>query len=531
MACNDSASGYAANTTEENSNSTPGSCYPTGCPPCSEELSFPENPSDGQRYCISIGTDENGEPDQKCWVYDKCVPGWRAEGPALATTQYKGTVDVCTVDPPATPQVGDWWVISADCSAAARLELWGLTRAVVVGDRIAYNGSVWQAQDPPAVPYASEALGDVALDAEGKPTPDNRVGGIVKIASLSQAKACTEKCDVITPYTLCEVIDDKLDERVPTFDAISTLNVLVGAGSRSVCISNPQLSITATAEAKDAQGDSIFASYAYQWKERSGNTVTPLSLLRAETVSGATSATLTIEDLEITPVTGSRTFFVTVTATDLFNNTSTADSGDVVVTMSNALEITAQPTSIDLSSTTTGSMTVGVGSVSADLPAPAQTVNWFFNGVKITGATTPDLGYTFSNWTTTTLGIERTDETAGSYAVYSQIIGGCNATLTTPAVTVKGPGGIKEDTGEGTPPFTPAGAVGSYTIFAAGIGINRAYPTQSNGNNNLGDGNYWNPFKVGGSAIYTTVARYSGGGQGGDDPIAGADFFLVQRIE
>ena len=54
------------------------SCYPTGCTPCTEPISFPDNPIDNQRYCIPIGSDGS----QKCWVFDKCIPGWRAEGPS-----------------------------------------------------------------------------------------------------------------------------------------------------------------------------------------------------------------------------------------------------------------------------------------------------------------------------------------------------------------------------------------------------------------------------------------------------------------
>ena len=46
-------------------------CYPQGCPPCTEEISFPENPINGQRECFHIGKDPNtGEDILKCWVYD-----------------------------------------------------------------------------------------------------------------------------------------------------------------------------------------------------------------------------------------------------------------------------------------------------------------------------------------------------------------------------------------------------------------------------------------------------------------------------
>ena len=56
---------------------------------------------------------------------------------------------------------------------------WGTSigSSVEVGDRIAYNGSVWQQLPPPNVPYADDALDDV-------PSPDTRLGGIVKLAAV-----------------------------------------------------------------------------------------------------------------------------------------------------------------------------------------------------------------------------------------------------------------------------------------------------------------------------------------------------------
>ena len=72
---------------------------------------------------------------------------------------------------------------------------WGLNLGdFKQGDRIAYNGTTWETFPPPDVPYAEEARdGD-------KPDPDDRMGGIVKNATVNQAIAGTDKCDSITPY-------------------------------------------------------------------------------------------------------------------------------------------------------------------------------------------------------------------------------------------------------------------------------------------------------------------------------------------
>jgi hypothetical protein len=196
-------------------------CYPTGCTPCTDEIQFPENPVDGQEFCFSIGTDDAGEPIQRCWVYDHCVPGWRAKGETAATVEFKGVVNVCTQNPPTDAESGDWWIVTEDCNNQQQLDEWfgdNHPAQVREGDRIAYSGTEWQVVPPAILAYASDALGDVPLvtdpDADdfGKPDPDDRRGGIVKIASLSQAKAGTDKCDVITPYTLQGVFDEKVPQ-------------------------------------------------------------------------------------------------------------------------------------------------------------------------------------------------------------------------------------------------------------------------------------------------------------------------------
>ena len=173
-------------------------CYPTGCTPCTSPIEFPEMPADGDRHCVPIGS--NGE--QKCWVYDKCIPGWRAEGPATSPTRYRGLINPCSTPPAEDTQAGDWYIISADkADVCIQDPRWGLNLGdFKQGDRIAYNGTTWETFPPPDVPYAEEARdGD-------KPDPDDRMGGIVKNATVNQAIAGTDRCDSITPYTLNAVV-------------------------------------------------------------------------------------------------------------------------------------------------------------------------------------------------------------------------------------------------------------------------------------------------------------------------------------
>ena len=149
-------------------------CYPTGCTPCTSPIEFPESPANGDRYCIPIGS----EGEQKCWVYDKCIPGWRAEGPAVSPTRYRGVINVCIEKPADFNELaGDWLIAAADCTLSH--PTWGLNLGPIsVGDRVAYNGTAWQTFPPPDVPYAEDAL-DIT------PSPDTRVGGITKNASLA----------------------------------------------------------------------------------------------------------------------------------------------------------------------------------------------------------------------------------------------------------------------------------------------------------------------------------------------------------
>ena len=201
MACNDDASHLSTSSS---------GCYPTGCPPCSEAIDFPADPKDGQRFCVPVGS--MGET--KCWVYDLCVPAWRAEGPSTSPTRYRGGVDIKTQKPGWEDttneiQAGDWYIQTKDESSPYQAE-WGLSlgNTILSGVRLAYNGVSWQELEPANIPYAEEAR-------DATPDPENRGGGIVKLASKEEVQAGTNKCNPITPYTLKEGIDGILD--LPTF--------------------------------------------------------------------------------------------------------------------------------------------------------------------------------------------------------------------------------------------------------------------------------------------------------------------------
>lgn len=199
-------------------------CYPTGCEPCDVPINFPDSPVDGDRFCVDAKGYASG---QKCWVYDKCIPGWRAEGPNTSPAAvYRGAINIKTEKPGANIEAGHFYVQTVDATQPYQPE-WGLNISnptVFANNRIAFNGQKWEVLPGPIVPYASEALGDVPLDADSKPDPDNRLGGIVKNATLSQAKAGVDKCDTITPYTLNGVLQPIKDELDDLPDNIATTN-------------------------------------------------------------------------------------------------------------------------------------------------------------------------------------------------------------------------------------------------------------------------------------------------------------------
>jgi hypothetical protein len=207
-------------------------CYPTGCTPCDGPIDFPENPSDGQRFCIPIGSEGN----TKCWVWDACVPAWRAEGPSESSTRFRGSLDLTQSEadngitrdtpedqwqgnPPQPPVTdlapGDWWILTADVAAADVNSDFDENLAgndYSIGDRIFYDGDAYERLAPPVVPYAEAATEGLPLDANNDKVadPDPRTGGIVKLATVEQVQAGVNKCDPVTPYTLAEGIPDLL---------------------------------------------------------------------------------------------------------------------------------------------------------------------------------------------------------------------------------------------------------------------------------------------------------------------------------
>ena len=46
-----------------------------------------------------------------------------------------------------------------------------------------------------------------------KPDPDERIGGIVKLATVGQVEEGTNKCDPVTPYTLKEGFTDNISDK------------------------------------------------------------------------------------------------------------------------------------------------------------------------------------------------------------------------------------------------------------------------------------------------------------------------------
>jgi hypothetical protein len=354
-------------------------------------------------------------------------------------------IDVCSTGPASDIQAGDWYIASADCDIPSNQ--WFGLGSVKANDRIIYSGVKWETFAPPNVPYADEALGDVPLDADSKPSPDNRMGGIVKNATLSQALACTDKCDTITPYTLCEVIEDKLDDFKDTLVSFEntkaeTVTVSIAEGSPiEVCIQDTLLFLTAQAVATAADGNPAIGRWRFQWYETTTGTDVPLSLVRSEAVTGGTSETLRIENFVISPDDSTRSFKVKATFIDLYGEETEAESAISTLSYINAISLNSQPVNLDLSGdTTTGNFQVSINQQGTDLAPIVPTYQWTVNNVDITGANEPDIGYTFSNWTTNTLTVVRDSDSAGSYSVGTKVIGGCQPLITSNNALLIGPG-------------------------------------------------------------------------------------------
>ena len=431
------------------------SCYPTGCTPCDTAIDFPDSPTDGQRFCKTIGTDGG----TKCWVYDKCVPAWRAEGPSASPTRFRGSVDVKTQKPGFEDtgkaiEAGDWYIQSVNADKDFQAE-WGdkLGDSVKQGDRIAYSGTEWQKLAPPQVPFAEEAIdGDI-------PDPDTRGGGIVKLATSNEATAGTNKCDAITPFTLKKFVDSEVPDFSPTKPSTVTVTIEQGTDV-SVCINQRTLTLTAEVEATTQAGNPALGRPTYKWQETtSGNPVD---------IANETERELVITEYDADPDNTVRKFRCQVTWIDLFSESTVGNSTETSVTLQQALRASGEPAGLDLSSNTTGTMTFTVENVSTELGAITPAFQWQINGIPITGSSVPaDTGYTFANFTTNVLTINRTAEDAGNFTITCTASGGsCNGMgLVSANALLKGPGG--SDAPQREVP-TELGAVGTYRLVEQG---------------------------------------------------------------
>lgn len=445
------------------------------------------------RYCVDIGS--MGE--KKCWVYDKCIPGWRAEGPSASPTRYRGGVNVKTQAPGYEDTdlpiaAGDWYIQNATDINGDPIDVtspyqqgWGLQLGAKVenGARIAFNGSVWQQLPPPNVPYADEALDAV-------PTPnDTRMGGIVKLAAKDQALAGTNKCDAITPYTLQQKLDEDLVDFSPTKPQTVTATIVEG-NSVSVCVNKNTLTLTCEAKATTQDGKPALGRFSFQWVETTSGTAVPLQVIRTETVTGSDSRQLVINDYTASPSTLVRKFQCNVVFTDLFSVDHPASSSETAVSLAQALKISGQPADLDLSgSTTTGTFTVTVEQFDPVLSAIVPTYTWMINGVDITGGSVPgNTGYTFSAFTTNVLTVTRADADAGNYTISCKVTGGtCNdGGLVSGNALLKGPGGSNSDVPD--VPLPSPGSVGAYAFVVRNQIATIAPGTNFSGSQLLGTG-------------------------------------------
>ena len=167
-------------------------CYPTGCTPCTSPIEFP-------RKCLLMVTVivsplaamENRNAGYMTSVFLAGVP--KVLLPHLLVIV--GLSMSALVKPADFNELaGDWLIAEAACAAAH--PTWGLNLgAIAIGDRVAYNGTTWQSFPPPDVPYAEEAVSKTDIGN----------GGIVKLASVEQVAAGTNKCNPITPWTLSKL--------------------------------------------------------------------------------------------------------------------------------------------------------------------------------------------------------------------------------------------------------------------------------------------------------------------------------------
>ena len=403
-------------------------CYPQGCPPCDGPIEFPENPINGQRYCINIGLDPNTQENiHKCWVYDHCIPGWRAEGPTVSPINFKGGVDL-TLTPAgnniSNPEAGDYYIVevgSADVSGVPAQDwltnYWAsLQHEVPKGSFIMWSGTEWvEVPRPCAEIVQSDWLqtDDTADDyIKNKPTIPPLVGN-------ADGGSMTVTADNDTPL---------------------------------YCGNGP-FTMTAEANPVDKDGNPVIGVFEFTWQVSvdNGTNWTDLPTVRDAEVSYQRTNSRTIETYNGTDV-----YRLKVVFTDLYGNELLGFSGVITPQAGSSSQFVDQPQDLDLSTNTTGEFTTTA------TPIAPSTDRWYINGMLITGATTPDLGYTFSNWESRTLGVERTDANAGTYSVRLEIenAADCTPVLVSDTVQLIGPEAPVQ-----VQPFVPGyGEVGSYTL-------------------------------------------------------------------
>ena len=226
-----------------------------------------------------------------------------------------------------------------------------------------------------------------------------------------------------------------------------------------------RLIIRAEAKPVNAAGEPIVGIFEFTWQVSSNNGLswTDYSLTRETDITYSRENQLVISQHNPTDI-----YRLVVRFEDLYANEVSAISQLVIPVAGTTASVTNQPLALDLSTDTSGTMSV-------DVSAPNPEYFWFINGILITGSNNPDVGYTFSNFNTAQLLINRTAPDAKSYTIHAEIKNGsvCNSTLISDSATLTGPDTVIE-----VPPSIPGpGEIGSYTLtepFIVGnaVGLN-----------------------------------------------------------
>lgn len=413
-------------------------CYPTGCPPCTEEIKFPEKPTNGQRQCFSIGKDPNtGEDLFKCWVYDQCIPGWRAEGPSGSPINFKGGVDLTKTQAAnniTTKEAGDYYVVTVASATQGFLDLnWSaLKHPVEVGAYIMWAGDQWVEIPQPC---GDQGGGGSGVQSDWLETDTNSAAFIKNKPELPDGVGNIEGGSIVIT----------VNSTAPEFCPFSTLT------------------LEATVNPTSADGKPVVGFFEYTWESstNAGNWTPFGQLVRTTETSYSTTSEKVIENYNATP----DRFRLKVKFTDFYGNVIETTSAVITPVAKDAYFISTHPGSLDLSgSTTNGTFTVsGSG-------ADVTEYRWYVNRVPITGPNNIP-GYTMSGWTGSSLGVTRTAADAGSTYAYVDIYADsdCTPVITSNQGALIGPeptppdnGADGGDGGDGSSgsPGGPGGAVG-----------------------------------------------------------------------